>query len=318
MTRNLRYPRFTIPLLAVVQLLLWCPIPTNAEGRTNPQEREVESPTSANTARTDDASSSNNTTVTSTINAAAHNDTDVQYVKMTVQIDKDTTDFFVVEVHPSWAPIGAARFLELVDMSFYNDVRFFRVLEDFVTQFGLHGDPAVAQQWADARLVDDPVLTSNERGTLSFASAGDDSRTTQIFINSIDNDFLDELGFSPFAKVSENMDVVDQLYYGYGEGPPEGTGPSQQLITQQGNAYLESDFPLLSYIVSAERISAEDSAIVDTEGKIEESGEGQTQANGGETPVSVENDTTSATTALSSGSMLVVFSTVACFGQQIL
>ncbi len=157
----------------------------------------------------------------------------------------------VLEVHPEWAPRGAARFRELVEAKYYDDVRFFRVVDGFMAQFGMHGDPEVNARWRDKKIKDDPNKQSNTRGMVTFATSGKDSRTTQLFINFGDNSFLDNQGFSPFAKVVEGMDVVDKLYDGYGEGAPQGRGPRQDLIAAQGNEYLNASFPRLDYIKTA-------------------------------------------------------------------
>ncbi|CAB9527567.1 PPIases accelerate the folding of proteins. It catalyzes the cis-trans isomerization of proline imidic peptide bonds in oligopeptides (By similarity) [Seminavis robusta] len=183
-------------------------------------------------------------------------DDSVHYVKFEVQLDADTTDSFTVQVNNKWAPLGAARFLELVDLPFFAQVRFFRVLTGFVAQFGISGDPAVSAVWRDKTIADEPVIASNVRGSLTFAKGGPNSRTTQIFVNLEDNVRLDDMGFSPFAQVvsERDMKVVEKLYAGYGEGAPSGNGPDQSRIQFEGNAYLESDFPLLSYILSAKRV----------------------------------------------------------------
>ena len=158
---------------------------------------------------------------------------------------------FVVEVHRDWAPRGADRFYNLVKNGFYDNARFFRVIEGFMVQFGINGDPSVAGAWRDADIKDDPVKQSNERGTITFATAGPNTRTTQVFINFGDNAGLDGQGFSPFGKIVSGMEVVDSLYGGYGEGAPNGNGPDQGRIQSQGNAYLEQDFPKLDFIKSA-------------------------------------------------------------------
>jgi peptidyl-prolyl cis-trans isomerase A (cyclophilin A) len=158
---------------------------------------------------------------------------------------------FVVEVHRDWAPRGADRFYNLVKNGFYDNARFFRVIEGFMVQFGINGDPNVAGAWRDADIKDDPVKQSNERGTITFATAGPNTRTTQVFINFGDNAGLDGQGFSPFGKIVSGMEVVDSLYGGYGEGAPNGNGPDQGRIQSQGNAYLEQDFPKLDFIKSA-------------------------------------------------------------------
>ena len=135
---------------------------------------------------------------------------------------------------------------------FYNDSRFFRVLPDFIAQVGMNGDPTVNLKWKPLSISDDPVKVSNTRGTVVFATAGPNTRTTQIFINTKNdekgNDMLDEKGFAPFGEVIEGMEFIDQLYAGYGEGPPSGEGPEQARIREEGNAYLISSFPKLSYV----------------------------------------------------------------------
>jgi peptidyl-prolyl cis-trans isomerase A (cyclophilin A) len=161
---------------------------------------------------------------------------------------------FTVEVTRDWAPKGADRFYELVKSGFYNDARFFRVIRSprpFMAQFGISGDPAVTAKWTNANLQDDPVKQQNTRGRITFATAGPNTRTTQLFINYADNSRLDSQGFSPFGEVVSGMDVVDQLYADYGEGAPGGNGPDQGRIEKEGNAYLTKDFPNLDYIKTA-------------------------------------------------------------------
>ena len=139
---------------------------------------------------------------------------------------------------------------ELVGNGFYEDCRFFRVLPGFIAQFGINGDPNVMREWRSSSIPDDPVRVSNSRGTIVFATAGPNTRTTQIFVNTRDqgNSFLDKQGFSPFGEVLEGMDVVEKLYSGYGEGAPSGKGPNQGLIQAKGNEYLEAQYPKLSFI----------------------------------------------------------------------
>lgn len=136
---------------------------------------------------------------------------------------------------------------------FYDNCRFFRVLPGFIAQFGINGDPTVMSRWRSSSIPDDPVKVSNTRGTVVFATAGKNTRTTQIFINTRNqgNNFLDGQGFSPFGEVISGMDVVDKLFSGYGEGAPSGKGPNQGLIQAKGNEYLESSYPKLSYISKA-------------------------------------------------------------------
>lgn len=158
---------------------------------------------------------------------------------------------FTITVHRDWAPIGADRFYNLVKAGFYDEVRFFRVLPDFMAQFGIHGRPSVMEAWRPARLKDDPVKQSNLRGYVTFATGGPNTRTTQLFINFKDNAPLDRQGFAPIGEVTDGMTIVDSLYSGYGEGAPRGKGPDQGAMNMEGNAYLAAKFPKLDYIKSA-------------------------------------------------------------------
>ena len=163
----------------------------------------------------------------------------------TFNVTFDTTKGpVVVEVHRDWAPIGADHFYELVKSGYFDGARFFRVVPNFVVQFGLAADPAVTRKWKEPALTDDPVLRHNVRGTLVYATAGANTRTTQLFINLADNSRLDADGFAPFGTVTSGMDAVDTIYPGYGEAP------QQPLIESQGNAYLQQ-FPKLDYIRKA-------------------------------------------------------------------
>jgi peptidyl-prolyl cis-trans isomerase A (cyclophilin A) len=154
---------------------------------------------------------------------------------------------FVIEVHRDWAPKGADRFYNLVKDGFYDNVRFFRVIPGFMVQFGMHGDPAVQSAWTFARIPDDPVKESNKRGYVTFAMAGPNTRTTQVFINFADNTGLDKQGFAPFGQVISGMNVVDKLNASYGAKP----GDDQGNIAAGGNAYLEKMYPKLDYIKKA-------------------------------------------------------------------
>ncbi|HZT78342.1 MAG TPA: peptidylprolyl isomerase [Vicinamibacterales bacterium] len=158
---------------------------------------------------------------------------------------------FVITVHRDWAPRGADRFYNLVKNGFYDDVRFFRVLDGFMAQVGMNGNPEIQGAWDKARLQDDPVKESNKRGFVTFATAGPNSRTTQFFINFGNNASLDRQGFAPFGEVTSGMDTVDKLYSGYGEGAPRGRGPDQGRIRMEGNTYLKKDFPKLDYVKTA-------------------------------------------------------------------
>lgn len=171
----------------------------------------------------------------------------------TFKVKFDTTKGeIIMDVTRSWAPNGADRFYNLVKNGYFTDIAFFRVISGFMAQFGIHGDPQVSAMWREANITDDPVKQSNTRGMVSFATAGPDTRTTQLFINYGDNSFLDGQGFSPFAKVTKGMEVVDSLYGDYGEGAPSGNGPNQGQIQMQGNAFLKKYFTKLDYIKSAE------------------------------------------------------------------
>jgi peptidyl-prolyl cis-trans isomerase A (cyclophilin A) len=162
-----------------------------------------------------------------------------------------TKGVFVVQVTRAWAPHGADRFYNLVRHHFYDGASFFRVLPGFIVQFGISPDPRVSRAWARAAIPDDPVVKGNLRGYISFAMAGPNTRTTQVFINLQDNSHLDSSGFAAFGEVTEGMTVVDSLYSGYGEGAPQGNGPDQSMIARQGKAYLQKNFPMLDSIVTA-------------------------------------------------------------------
>jgi peptidyl-prolyl cis-trans isomerase A (cyclophilin A) len=165
-----------------------------------------------------------------------------------------TKGVFVVEVTRAWAPYGADRIYELLQDHFYDGARFFRVVPGFVAQFGIKGVVGKDLYWNQFTLPDDEVRQSNARGTVTFAAGGPASRTTQVFINLKDNTYLDSKRFAPFGKVVSGMDVVDQLYSGYGEVPPSGKGPDQSRIEQEGNSYLIQEFPKLDYIKTAKAL----------------------------------------------------------------
>ena len=152
---------------------------------------------------------------------------------------------FVVEVHRDWAPNGADRFYNLVRYGYFTNAAFFRVVPGFVVQFGLSANPAVNKVWKDAKIQDDPVKQSNKRGYLVFASAGPNTRTTQLFINFADNPRLDSMGFAPFGMVTEGMEAVAKIFPAYGESP------QQDLIEDQGDAYLKANFRDIDRIKTA-------------------------------------------------------------------
>ena len=155
-----------------------------------------------------------------------------------------TAGAFTVTVHKDWAPIGAQRFYELVRSGYFDETGFFRVVPNFVVQFGLAADPAVTKRW-DRPVKDDPVTKTNKLGSLVFATAGPNTRTTQLFINLKSNQVLDSQGFAPFGEITEGMETVQKIYPGYGEQPDQGA------ITAQGNSYLKPKFPNMTFIKSA-------------------------------------------------------------------
>jgi peptidyl-prolyl cis-trans isomerase A (cyclophilin A) len=170
----------------------------------------------------------------------------------TYKVRFDTTKgVFVVEVTRAWAPRGADRFYNLVKNGFYDDTRFFRVISGFMVQFGINGDPNIMARWRTAQISDDPVSQSNTRGMITFAMAGPNTRTSQVFINFGDNSRLDQSGFAPFGRVVSGMNVVEAINAEYGEGAPNGRGPNQSRIQSEGNAYLSKDFPRMDYIKKA-------------------------------------------------------------------
>jgi peptidyl-prolyl cis-trans isomerase A (cyclophilin A) len=164
---------------------------------------------------------------------------------------------FVAEVHRDWAPLGADRFYNLVKNRYFTNVAFFRIVPNFIVQFGMAADPKVGAVWQIASIKDDPMKATvhNTKGTLVFATSGPNSRTNQLFVNIGDNTrSLDPQGFSPFGEVTEGMDIVLGLYAGYGERP------DQNRILNEGKAYLDKNFPNLDSIKSAVILPAEGAA----------------------------------------------------------
>jgi peptidyl-prolyl cis-trans isomerase A (cyclophilin A) len=168
---------------------------------------------------------------------------DVYKVKFTT-----TRGEFTMVVTRAWAPLGADRFYNLVKHHFYDNASAFRVVPGFVAQFGISSFPPVTAAWERTEIKDDPVTQSNKKGYVTFATAGPNTRTTQVFINLKDNAGLDSRGFAPFATVdAEGMKVVDMFYDQYGDG----AGIDQGQIEKQGKAYLDKSFPKLDTIKSA-------------------------------------------------------------------
>ena len=161
---------------------------------------------------------------------------------------------FDVQFVRAWAPKGVDRVYYLVRAGYYDGVRFFRVLPGFVAQFGESGDPRVAKVWDTRTIQDDPVRQSNTRGMVTFATAGPNTRTTQLFVNYGNNARLDRLGFTPIGRVVDGMSRVDSLYSGYGEGPPKGKGPDQDRLAAEGERYLAQHYPKLDWIKRADLV----------------------------------------------------------------
>ena len=163
-----------------------------------------------------------------------------------------TRGTFAIDVQRAWSPHGADRFYNLVRHGFYDGIRFNRVIAGFIAQWGVSGYPEVTRIWKARAIPDDPVRQSNERGTIAFAMTGPDTRTTQVYISLADNSRLDAQGFSPFGRIVDGMDVVDQLYAGYGENAGGGVRAGNQgPIEEGGNAWLDREFPLLDHIIRA-------------------------------------------------------------------
>lgn len=162
----------------------------------------------------------------------------------------------IVETRPDWAPIGASHFVKLVQNHYFDGCRFFRVVPNFIVQFGIAASPDVHRQWKDDVLKDDPVLQTNQRGTVTFATSGPNTRTTQLFINTKTdgNAFLDKQGFAPFAEIVHGMEFVDQIVDEYREKPVQGK------IVNRGNSYLEAEYPNLSCIVTVRELEEETAA----------------------------------------------------------
>jgi peptidyl-prolyl cis-trans isomerase A (cyclophilin A) len=168
-----------------------------------------------------------------------------------------TAGDFVVSVHRTWAPIGADRFYNLVKNGFYDGDKIFRVVPGFVMQFGISPYPEVSKAWQDTQIEDDTITVHNTRGAVTFAAAGPNTRTTQIFINLGDNRRLDSDQFAPFAAVTDGMDVLEQLYSGYADAPTENQGQ----MFEQGDAYFEEAYPKLDEIETARVIDESSPAL---------------------------------------------------------
>ena len=187
-----------------------------------------------------------------TENEAGQDSNFVEFVFSNLDGETGKEGTLIVHLMPEWAPLGVERIKELVDAKFYDECRAFRVVHNFMAQLGLNGDPKVQKLWVRKKIKDDPVKASNTRGTVTFAMAGPDTRTTQIFFNKVDNKFLDGQGFAPFGKVVSGLEeVIDHINEEYSEKPNQG------MIQQRGNEYLK-EFPRLSFIKTARFVSSAD------------------------------------------------------------
>jgi peptidyl-prolyl cis-trans isomerase A (cyclophilin A) len=183
------------------------------------------------------------------VRTLANPNTLTEQAPATYRVNLDTSEGpVVIEVTRAWAPRGADRFYNLVKNGFYDEARFFRVLPGFMAQFGINANPQLSAAWRQARIADDPVTQSNQRGYVTFATGGPDARTTQVFINFKGNSALDRQGFAPFGRVVSGMEAVEKLYAGYGEGAPDGPGPDQFRVQLEGNRYLNASYPMLDFI----------------------------------------------------------------------
>jgi len=217
----------------------------NAEAPKAKEAMMQETHQDAQHLRGKDVTAKNVTTVVIAAKAAAYA-TSPWDATFSVHLDgkaEGQEETFTVRVHPEWAPEGAKRFQDMVQAGILKDTRFFRVVPGFMVQFGIPGEPQVAASWVQKRIQDDPVTQSNTPGMMTFAMSGKNSRTTQMFINYANNDFLDKQGFSPFAEVlGDGMDVVKKIQSQYRERPNQGK------VQHEGNAYLMKHFPKLSFV----------------------------------------------------------------------
>jgi len=189
-----------------------------------------------------------------TLQATAPDEYEVKFVT--------TAGDFTIKVTRAWAPTGADRFYNLVQHHFYDGSSFFRVIRGFMAQFGWSPFPPVNVAWINATIKDDRVKQSNHRGYITFAmSSRPNSRSTQVFINLVDNNSLDGRGFAPFGQVIEGMENVEKIYSGYGEGEPDGNGPRQDNVAGRGHTYLEKNFPKLDVVRSATLVQPEASPV---------------------------------------------------------
>ena len=213
---------------------------SNSNAPVEPQQTQ-EKPALAETARAKAAPAQDDAALARLLQPENLNETAPERFVVDV---KTTKGLIKLEMHRDWAPVGVDRFYNLVKAGFFSDIALFRMVKGFVVQFGIHGSPLVSSVWRDANIADDPVKETNAKGTIVFATAGPNTRTTQLFINLNDNTNLDRMGFAPLGKVIEGMNIVEALNYEYAERPNQGQ------LQMKGNAYLKDKFPNLDYIES--------------------------------------------------------------------
>ena len=187
--------------------------------------------------------------------------TDARFVTIapdSFDVDMVTTKGpMVIRVRRNWAPLGVDRFYALVRNHYFDSVAFHRTIRNFVAQFGIHGDTAVSRAWRGKSILDDPVKVVNQKGTLSYARGGRNTRSVQLFFNTVDNtprlDTLNGFGFPPIGQVIRGLGALDSLNWEYSgtRGGQTFPGPSQDSLARQGNAYLRRSFPRIDYIVKA-------------------------------------------------------------------
>ncbi len=239
--------RLLFPLLASLLLVACSPSETRTTNENNAVDtkanaQKADAPAAADAQKADaPAAISEAELVKKLIDPSALNET--APVKFTILV-KTTKGDMRFEMDRSWAPKGVDRFYNLAKNGFYDDIGLFRMAQGFVIQFGIHGKPILNDVWREARISDDPVTQHNAEGTITFATSGPNSRTTQVFINLGNNTFLDSKGFSPIGKIISGQDVLEKLNFEYGERP------NQMKIQTEGNAYLKAQFPNLDYIIS--------------------------------------------------------------------
>ena len=199
------------------------------------------------------ASKEDNQVASITKNEAGKDSNFVEFVFSNLNGETGREGTVIVQLMPEWAPLGVERIKELIDAKFYDECRAFRVVKKFMAQLGINGDPKVQKLWVGKKIKDDPVKASNTRGTVTFATSGPDTRTTQIFFNKVDNKFLDGQFFAPFGKVVSGLEeVIDHINEEYAEKPNQG------MIQNRGNEYLLNEFPRLTFIKTTRFVSSAD------------------------------------------------------------